>query len=61
MIAHVGGLPIEEVVPLLLSGGGAFVLLRLRTLRMRRRPLRRRRAGRAAGAEGTTSRRPIAG
>lgn len=27
MIAHVSGLPVEEVLPALMSGGGAFLIL----------------------------------
>ncbi len=42
MIAHAGGLPVEEVVPALVSGGGAFLVL-LTSLGTR---LRSSRAGR---------------
>ena len=40
MIAHVGGLPVEELLPTLLSGGGAWVILRLTSLGARRRSTR---------------------
>jgi hypothetical protein len=30
VIAHIGGLPVEEVLPVLMSGGGAWLILRLR-------------------------------
>ncbi len=36
MIAHVGGLPVEEVLPLLMSGAGAGLVLLLGSLRRRR-------------------------
>ena len=29
MIAHIGGLPVEEVVPALMSGAGAWLLVLL--------------------------------
>ena len=32
MTGHVSGLPVEELLPTLLSGGGAWVLLRLTSL-----------------------------
>lgn len=32
MIAHVGGLPVEEALPALMSGGGAWLILRLTSL-----------------------------
>jgi hypothetical protein len=35
VIAHVGGLPVEEVLPALLSGGGAWLILQLASLRAR--------------------------
>jgi hypothetical protein len=40
MIAHVGGLPLEEVLPALMSGGGAWLILRLTSLGARLRPTR---------------------
>jgi hypothetical protein len=40
MIAHVGGLPVEEVLPALMSGGGAWLILRLTSLGARLRPTR---------------------
>jgi hypothetical protein len=40
VIAHVSGLPVEELLPTLLSGGGAWVILRLTSLG--RRPGSRR-------------------
>jgi hypothetical protein len=39
-MAHVGPLPVEELVPTLMSGAGALLILRLRSLRARRRPTR---------------------
>lgn len=39
MIAHVSGLPVEELLPTLLSGSGAFLLL-LTSLWTRRRSIR---------------------
>jgi hypothetical protein len=35
VIAHIGGLPVEEILPVLISGGGAWVILRLTMLRAR--------------------------
>jgi hypothetical protein len=35
VIAHIGGLPVEEVLTAAMSGGGAWLLLRLATLRAR--------------------------
>lgn len=43
MIAHVGGLPVEEVLPTLMSGVGAYSILRLTSLWVRLR------AGRSGG------------
>jgi hypothetical protein len=37
VIAHVGGLPVEEVLPVLMSGVGAWAILRLSSLWARRR------------------------
>lgn len=42
MTAHVGGFPLEELLPTLLSGGAAGVLLWCRSLRRRARPSRLR-------------------
>jgi hypothetical protein len=41
VIAHVGGLPVEEVLPVLMSGVGTWLILRLTSLGA---PLRARRA-----------------
>ena len=38
MIGHVSGLPVEELLPTLISGGSAFLILRLTALRARLRP-----------------------
>ena len=35
MIAHIGGLPVEELLPALMSGAGAFLVGRLTVLRAR--------------------------
>jgi hypothetical protein len=42
VIAHVGGLPVEEVLPALMTGVGAWLILRLTALgaRLRARPAR---------------------
>nr|ALS90468.1 MetaGeneMark_Unknown Function [uncultured bacterium] len=40
MIAHVGGLPVEEVFTALMSGGGAWLILRLSSLGVRPRAKR---------------------
>ena len=37
MIAHVGGLPVEEILPTLMSGVGAWLVLKLRVSRRGRR------------------------
>ena len=37
MIAHVGGLPVEEILPTLMSGLGAWLVLKLRVSRRGRR------------------------
>ena len=52
MTGHVGGLPVEELLPVLLGGGGgAWVMLRLATVGTR---LARRSVGEAfRGAVGT--------
>ena len=42
MIAHVGGLPVEEVLPALMSGVGAWLILRLTWLGARLRARRAR-------------------
>ena len=42
MIAHVGPLPVEELVPALMSGAGAWLIMRLGSLRARRRARRTR-------------------
>ena len=54
VIAHVGGLPVEEVLPALMSGVGAWLILRLTSLAARRRPTRHPPAGRG-GADGDTA------
>ena len=38
MTAHVSGLPVEEILPALMGGGGAFLLMRLAALGARPRP-----------------------
>ena len=38
MTAHVSGLPVEELLPALMSGGGAFLILRLTAFGARLRP-----------------------
>ena len=50
MIAHVGGLPVEEVLPLLMSGGGAWMILRLTFLGARLRPTRQPPTGRGGAS-----------
>ena len=40
MIAHVSGLPVEELLPALMGGGGAFLVLRLTAFGARRRRAR---------------------
>jgi hypothetical protein len=40
VIAHVGGLPVEEVLPALLTGGGAWLILWLTSLGARLRATR---------------------
>ena len=48
MTAHVNGLPVEEVLPLLMGGGGAWLVLRVTTLAaVHRRRTVRRQAGRS--------------
>jgi hypothetical protein len=42
VIAHVAGVPVEEVLPVLMSGVGAWLIVRLTSLGAR---LRARRAG----------------
>jgi len=37
VIAHIAGLPVEEVVPVLMSGAGAWLVLKLTSLGSRRR------------------------
>jgi hypothetical protein len=37
MIAHIAGLPVEEMLPALISGAGAWVVLRLSWLGRRGR------------------------
>jgi hypothetical protein len=37
VIAHVGGLPVEEILPTLMSGVGAWLVLKLRVSRRGRR------------------------
>jgi hypothetical protein len=37
VIAHVGGLPVEELLPALMSGAGAWLVLKLTSLRRGRR------------------------
>ena len=49
MTAHVGGLPVEEVVPAVLGGGGALLLVRLVLLRARLGGRRRARTGSGVG------------
>ena len=39
MIAHVGGLPVEEVLPALMSGVGAWLILRFTSLGTRVPPV----------------------
>jgi hypothetical protein len=41
-MAHVGGLPVEEVLPALMSGVGAWLILRLTSLGARLRARRAR-------------------
>ncbi len=38
MTGHVSGLPVEELLPALMSGGGAFLILRLTAFRAHLRP-----------------------
>jgi hypothetical protein len=52
VIAHLGGLPVEEVLPALMSGVGAWLILRLTSLGARLRA-RRARASQFARAHGT--------
>jgi hypothetical protein len=40
VIAHVGGVPVEEVLPVLMSGAGAWLLLWLTSLGARLRATR---------------------
>ena len=56
MIAHVGPLPVEELVPALMSGAGAWLILRLGSLRARRRARRARFRGTPAVGSQETQR-----
>lgn len=38
MMAHVGGVPVEEFLPLLVTGAGGYVVLRVSSLWARVRP-----------------------
>ena len=62
---HVSGLPVEELLPTLLSGGGAWVILRLTSLGTRRRSTRHdattRRTPLTRLATGRVERRRVAG
>ena len=42
MTGHVSGLPVEELLPVLMSGGGAFLIVRLTAFGARLRPGRDR-------------------
>ena len=56
MIAHVGGVPLEEILPSLTGGGGALLLARawlMLRLRLRREP-REMTDGRALHAPGSS-------
>lgn len=55
MIAHVGGLPVEEVVPVLMSGAGAWLILWLTSLGARLRLTRRATEVSTADKESTRS------
>jgi hypothetical protein len=58
VIAHVGGLPVEEVLPALMSGGGVWLILRLTSQAARlRRPTRHPRAVQGAADGGGPSSR----
>jgi hypothetical protein len=61
VIAHVGDLPVEEVLPALMSGVGAWLILRLTSLGARLRPTRHPPAGRGGGGGDAARREPIAG
>ena len=45
MIAHIGGLPVEEFLPLLVTGAGGYAVLRVSSLWARLR------AGRGGGRQ----------
>jgi hypothetical protein len=52
VIAHAGGLPVEEVLPVLVSGGGAWLLLWRTSLGARLRSTRHpSTGGRGAGGD----------
>jgi hypothetical protein len=54
VIAHVGGLPVEEVMPALMSGAGAWFILRLTSVWASARERKERRTvdGRMKSREG---------